>query len=213
MKIAILLPGHIRFWKHCKENFLEKLYDIENHSIDVFIDTYYQLYRSDAVHNNEAPLFVNDTEDNIRALFNDLNVVSFNIEEQEFEQQANYYQLKKLNKIIDTCLNYQKANNFEYDLVVRSRFDIIIDEKINYLDIKNNINVNDVYIPEFGPPVSGLNDMLAITNFYNLKKYTERSSPNNVSILENMNGLYFRKIYKISLARNAGDGIVTWVRV
>ena len=211
MRIAILLPGHVRFWKHCKDNFLEKLYDT-NHHIDIFIDTYYQIYRSDAVHNNESELASEETEENIRLLFNDLNVISFKIENQTYDFEPNYHQLRKLNRIIDTCLEYQEANNFKYDLVVRSRFDIIIDEKINYDEIKTEIKTNEVIIPEFGPPVSGLNDMLAVTNYYNLKKYASRPD-GGVSILENMNELYFRKTYKISLARNAGSGHITWVRV
>ncbi len=46
MKIAVLLPGHIRTWDYCKQNFMDTIYD-NNHTMDVFVDTYNEIFRPD----------------------------------------------------------------------------------------------------------------------------------------------------------------------
>jgi len=208
MRIAILLPGHIRYWNFCKKNFLETLYDT-NHQIDVFIDTYYQIFSSDSNKEHEASLYFEETEENIRKLFDDINVVSFKIENQEYEFNHDVYQMRKLMKIANDCIEYQKANNFTYDLVVRSRFDIFIEDVINYNSIKSQIAPNEVFIPRIGPPIRGLNDMLAIMNADSILKYVDRSEP---AFNNGLNGLSFRLIYTIAIARMGNHNQINLIK-
>ena len=57
MKIAILLPGHIRAWDVCKQNFMDTIYD-NSHQIDVFVDTYNEIFRNDYVLHKENEIIV-----------------------------------------------------------------------------------------------------------------------------------------------------------
>lgn len=210
MRIAILLPGHIRFWPYCKKNFLEKLYDT-NHQIDVYIDTYYQVFSAQGTSNpHERSFLYDDTEENLKKLFEGINVVSFEIENQEFDlddHEYQKYQMRKLMRIANACLNYENQNNFTYDLVVRSRFDIFLKEKIDYNLVKSQILENEVFIPEFGPPVSHFNDMFAIMNSDSKIKYVTR--PNNYCYIDQgMSGLTFKLHYTMYIARNVIDGQV-----
>lgn len=152
MKIAILIPGHLRAWEYCKQNFIEMLYD-KQHQIDIFVDTYFQQFRIDCnthdlgSYQKETQLNIILNDEQITNLFSHLNVVSLQIEDEhdvknEFQQTGvwNVEQqkpidgpphLRKLHKIQKSLKQYEHDNGV-YDLVVKTRPDILINGKINY---------------------------------------------------------------------------------
>jgi hypothetical protein len=179
MKIAILLPGHLRAWEFCKNNFMENLYDA-NHDIDIFVDTYYELYRTDTEQFNRDKLRIFKTKEEIKSLFDGLNVVSFEIEEvPEFvdgyeKVDAHILQRRKISKVFETMMNYEDKNT-KYDLVIRSRFDITVRDKLNYEDILNSCNQNDKMIMIGNGGVNHpYNDMFAISTSQNMRLYGKR---------------------------------------
>jgi hypothetical protein len=152
LKIAIVIPGHIRWWLDCKENFLQNFYDT-NHDIDVFVDTYNSVFRSDKFEEQKKKQFLSVEE--IKNLFSGINVVSIDIQ----SDGKNTCQEAKLISIHEKLCSYEK----KYDLIVRTRFDITLDTKINYLSIYDQCIKNPklIFIGQGGSD-GLLNDMFAV---------------------------------------------------
>jgi hypothetical protein len=185
MKIAILLPGHLRTWEYCKQNFIDKFID-ERHQIDIFVDTYnevesaYPTDRLDLYPKNKKLVLSNHE---VFDLFSDLNVVMFNVESEEinrgFEQGPQAVKIEKCYKLFQ---DYVSVHG-EYDLVIKSRFDILVEDKIDYnFFCENTLNNNflftshiDINSQKFG---FGRNycDHLGIGNSDVMDKYLTRYS-------------------------------------
>ncbi len=129
MKIAVLLPGHIRTWDYCKQNFMDTIYD-KSHTIDVFVDTYNEIFRPDYELHDENKMNIIKTDDEISSLFDGINVVDLKIEKTPIGNHS-ILQMYKILKITNTYEEYEKMNG-KYDLVVKSRLDILLDEKLDY---------------------------------------------------------------------------------
>jgi len=136
MKIAILLSGHIRTWNYCKHNFKETLIDNEN-EFTIIVDTYTQLDASKQWYDHtpyteyEKDISLIRTEEEIKSYFSDFPSnckFIFNIVE-EIRENNNREEsfIKKYNtyRILDSI-------NENFDIVVRSRFDLLINRKIDY---------------------------------------------------------------------------------
>lgn len=157
MKVAILLAGHMRMWDFCKENFMTNLMD-KSCEIDVFVDTYDRLFRSDYMLHGEHLLSDTLSLDDVRSRFDGINVVSCVVEPEQ-TGDAGTMQVRKLNRVFqqytDRC---SKAGS--YDLCVRSRFDIVLKQKFDYASVYNRCleNQKRIYI---GAGMSGVywNDM------------------------------------------------------
>lgn len=133
MKIAILMAGHIRFWERCRDNFMNCIYQ-PNNKIDVFVDTYNRKFRSDYAVRGECHTFnpiLNSSQ--IISMFDNINLVSFQVEPEVPYHPTNQPapQARKLKKIYDTFNDYQEKNG-KYDLVIKSRFDILLEHPLNY---------------------------------------------------------------------------------
>jgi hypothetical protein len=156
LRIAILLPGHLRTWRYCRTNFLENVYDAQ-HSVDVFVDTYYNDFRTDMYAKHERHFAKHLSALEIIELFTGINVISCHIE-QENNADAGDEQKRKILQILRN-LEEQKS---EYDLVVRSRFDILVQEKVDYSSIYRETEEEPNLIHLGKGSVNGINDMFAV---------------------------------------------------
>jgi len=172
MKIAVVMAGHLRGWDYCKKNFLENLYDT-NHNFDVFCETYNEIYRTDYHLHNEKDMKITKTDEEIKSLFDGINVVKFGIEPEQLGLSEKM-QKRKLLKVFNSFLEYEHFNG-KYDLCIRYRFDLLLDNKLDYEYIlekctenKKLIFIGDgaLHMPE--------NDMFAITNSDTFKIYMNR---------------------------------------
>lgn len=180
MKIAILIPGHLRAWHMCKENFMHTLYDIENYEIDVFVDTYHQVFRTTAASRNEKDVVIVKSEDQIREMFDGINVVNYKIQNEDTTPDVSDVENHQLTRIRSISKDFEKyciENNKEYDLVVRTRFDIIINNKINY-DVIYDACMRDNNLVFIGNGVNhnGPNDMISIGLMHANKIILEREN-------------------------------------
>lgn len=186
LNIAILIPGHLRWWKDCKENFLKNFYN-NHHQIDVYVDTYKSVFRTDYFLYDEKDrnIFLSDNE--IKKLFDDINVVSFNIDTDDTKSG----QIEKLQNVHKTL----KKTHKKYDLVVRTRFDIMLEEKINYDKIYEECKKNEKLI--FIGSRSGddlYNDMFAICLPETFQIYAERFKHGDVDWNEGIHHGSLKKI-------------------
>lgn len=186
MKIAIIYVGHVRSWNSCKKNNLEMLFN-ENHSIDVFIETYNEGFRQDYSLRNEENEKIVYTEDDIKDLFGGINVVKISIENQP-PGGANDGQIMKIvksYKMFSTSIEERGP----YDLIVKTRMDLYFDNKIDYDSILNECSENNKLI--LGCSVTDhINDTFAIGKPENMKKYFDRFSiTDNNSPMDSINSL------------------------
>lgn len=207
MKIAILLPGHLRTWDYCRANFLENLYD-RDHEIDVFVDTYYNNFRLDIYANHERNFSKELPNQEIQNLFNDINVVNLSIET-ESNNPAIDEQKRKILKIVKTLEEFPK----EYDLIVRSRFDILVQEKVDYNSIwkETEDRPNLIYLGRGS--VNGINDMFAVCRrevfgiYGNRFTLTKNNDPHNsLYAIENRFGVKYSHSIPTATVRIGVDG-------
>jgi len=218
MKVAVLLPGHLRAWNYCRENFISKIYD-DNHEIDVFIDTYYEVFRSDYELHGESSMQILKNKDEIKNDFNDINVVDFSVEDEitgEGYRRAMYMQKRKILKIYDSFSKYQDQNG-KYDLVVRSRFDILLDKKLDYdYILKKCIKNPKLIFIGNGAVDRDDNDMFAVCSsdtfdlYVNrLNLYPDETDPalhhKSLTHIEKNYGVVYDKTTKISIVRLDGN--------
>lgn len=141
MKTAIILNGFVRTWETCKQSFHETF---DHLNADVFISTYnmkygYAPYIKGLINfHDDEPLNENYIPDN----FSGLNIRGVTITPtQEMDNvvndlkpkiQINYHNIESflaqtlnINKAFNMIAEYEKAHNFKYDQVIKTRCDLI----------------------------------------------------------------------------------------
>lgn len=172
MKIAILILGHLRAWEVCRENFLNTLYD-ETHQIDVFLDTYNRIFRSDYELYGENQIDFVLSDDAILKLFDNINVVDFKVEP-ELVGDSEGLQIRKILRVVKSYEEYEKIHG-KYDLVVRTRFDLLLDKKIDYDYLLEGIKKNPKIIHIGNGSIDmEENDMFAVCDSDTFKIYGNR---------------------------------------
>jgi hypothetical protein len=143
MKVAIVLSGHLRSYKNTLQNFNDfvNMIKSENHEVKIFCHTWSELEANTSSWwgKSEVKESVIGTIEN--EIINAYNPASFIIEnsdsiilEKEFEfyksnisfegVQLMYY---SLNESFEILREYELNNNWQSDLVIRSRYDILLD--------------------------------------------------------------------------------------
>lgn len=152
--------GNIRTWTHCKSSFQQFFKHLE---ADVFITTYDLMYDYHPAVKANLRYFDDFviTEDNIRSVFNDINVKILDIEKNvdysafanahpSMNHETSYRQYRKLKRGIDLIKQHEGANNLKYDFIIKTRCDLIYNNKFilspqNELVINNDIGSAGVY--------------------------------------------------------------------
>lgn len=213
MKIAILLAGHLRFWEYeCKDNFMKCLYQ-DGHDIDVFVDTYNSIFRSDYLVRRENEKVKIVCSDKIHKLFDGINVVSCVIEPELVGGEA--MQVRKLLNVYDAYVNYEKSHG-EYDLVIKSRFDIKLHAPLDYSKLKQECtSQNKILHISHGAVVcrQNENDMFCIGDTHTFKIYGNRHRNvaiqcvhSSIGVIQEVNGIKCIPDIGISILRFSHDG-------
>lgn len=140
-KIAILLRGHVRSYKKTLEKFLY-FKNCENFDIDVFIHTW------DTVNYNTSEL---TNIEEIKQLYNPVDCVVDNQLDVKskplFYSNSNRdkfkYQLYSMYILGNMMANYELKNDFKYDYVINTRFDLTYFVNLNEIieKIENEYDV------------------------------------------------------------------------
>lgn len=184
MKTAILLSGQIRDAKDCFQT-LEK-HVISPYSADIFIDTWVP---DSAVLDHRGNLIENNlTSDDILQLykpklacFEDFNTSPFfqKIKQLKIENKTAYdgsfawetktenifYMYYKVWRSFLLMQHYEKLNNFQYDIVIRMRFDLFFESFPLITPVSNT-----VYIPSGFDHRGGINDLLCLGDQITMEK-------------------------------------------
>ena len=173
MKIALCLSGQPRFLEEGYSQLYNHL--LSRYSIDCFVHTWWSCNMS-GVNMTTLPMtnpqgrsyiFKPNTIEYIKEKY---NPVSFFYEPQKhFDRidrvqpndttsvQSMFYSIKMSNQL---KTEYEKANNFKYDMVIRSRTDIIIETLL----LDKLTEKNCVYTHSVGQNIDFPNDQLAVSD-------------------------------------------------
>lgn len=180
MKIAILLSGHLRTWEFCKENFISNLLD-KNHEITIIVDTYTTTEVNDVWYTPTIPFEKYSIEekylksvDEIKNYFSEIPNIIFNIVD---EVRCDNSRCEEPRKLFNTFKILESLNK-EFDIVIRSRFDLKINKKIDYISVFAALKYNPkLLILSHNNSYSfrrDLNPVFAMSTFENMKLFYRR---------------------------------------
>lgn len=181
MRLAIIITGHIRTWEKTKDSFVKSF---SKFNPDVFLTTYDKKYGF-APYIRDLTKYYEDEdigEDQIRAMFDGINLVNLTVDSSEemdkyldkikdnikikYENIASFYpQFYKLKREFDVLREYEKLHNFNYDVIIKTRCDLVYNDfsadltPNNVLIDKGNVYPNDVIL------ISMRNNMEKIIEF------------------------------------------------
>lgn len=180
-KIALCLSGQPRY---LEEGFKQLSKIILNYDVDVFIHTWWDDSYVNKVFDfspmntyNRTGVWEYNTKELIQSLYTPKKII---IEPQKdfnkhvnvnFEKQSPislysmYYSILQSNKL---KTEYENENNFKYDCVIRSRFDILINTFNLELD---SIDLTKIYVSGEINPYP--NDQFAFSNSKNMDYYSD----------------------------------------
>jgi hypothetical protein len=162
-KIALCLSGLIRSSFFCfpyiYNSFLNNQYDL-----DVFIHTWnnspiIDLYKPKKIEIENQKQVLDylipqiKLNSNVKIEGNIINNISM------------YHSIKRCSDLVDNS----------YDIIIRCRFDLLLQEKINLKVILNDILSKnyDIYIPNIEFNMGGYNDQLAVGSYNSMKIYSD----------------------------------------
>jgi len=178
VKIAILLSGHLRTWLQCKQNFIDTLCD-SNHEIDVFVNTYDRVCRSDYNYFGEADVKDYVNYEILDEWMSGINVVKAVISPEDAPSEPAGGHIKQGNHMIKTFQLFEQFadSTTPYDLIVKSRFDIRLDRKLDYdaiLQAVSNDANNLIFISRGGTNGGAPNDLFAVSKHRQMALYMNR---------------------------------------
>jgi hypothetical protein len=162
MKIALCLSGKARSSMFCY-SYIYDAFMNNGHDVDVFIHSWddcrvFDLYRP-------KKLEINSDKEALNTLLPMLDLSGIKIEGNVQNNVLMYYSIKKCFDLIDD----------EYDVVIRARFDLLLQPKFDIESILNDLKNKkyDIYIPNEEFNMGGYNDQLAIGTFEAMKIYSD----------------------------------------
>tara|TARA_R100001377_G_scaffold75574_1_gene52175 strand:+ start:6079 stop:6816 length:738 start_codon:yes stop_codon:yes gene_type:complete len=187
MKIALCISGQPRNVTRGIPNILEHL----NFDFDVFHHSWWDNKSSTSLFTKSNAAKINDivsepVDNNwISMMYENFNIKKLQLEAQVpfnvpqiLEDRKAYYansfniysSLYSIYKCNELKKEYEKQNNFIYDIVIRTRLDFGFSECINI----NNFDGKVIYVPnDFGYTRYGFNDQFAIGSSPNMNIYSE----------------------------------------
>ena len=177
-RIAVCISGQSRTWEYCKDNILH-FYDITEHAQDhVEVDYFLHTWDIKSYRDHVSGIEYNNFRDEP---FNDGNrlIEAFNPKVAEVESYSDFVAKRNLQypnspftawesmyhsikKSINFKRQYELDNNFEYDLVIKTRFDCIYDPSTKFI----------AYIPEVMKAYTSFN-ISRILNEFNSNNFDE----------------------------------------
>jgi SAM-dependent methyltransferase len=164
MRVAICLSGHLRTFKETFESLRANI--LSRLNCDIFVHSWndagtnlqairklYELYRPVKCVMENKIVFNNKTHPLSFKTDHDKNIISM------------FYKIKACN---DLKSQYEKENNFKYDIVFRCRFDALYNHTFEDNELKN---LDGVYFPRTGH-FGGINDQFAFGNSNNMDVYS-----------------------------------------
>ena len=164
MKIAILFSGRLNDNLQQYENIMKNL--VMEHDVDFFIShtkntnkdilqNVINLYKPKKIIENDEIYF---------------NVDKYNKRTETIKHNVLCMYLSRT-KLNDEFKKYVEENNINYEIVIALRIDLIFENNINYNNLIKSIENNELCIPTPRNDWGGINDQIAIGNYYTITEY------------------------------------------
>ena len=216
MKVAVILPGHLRAWEFCKQNFRNTVY--WKYNPDLFIDTYYQIFRTDYSLHGESEMNITRTWEEIANMFFGMSVKYFNVENETvgIPPYTQKMQAKKLLKLLERLKHVEQFLG-KYDLIVRTRPDLQLDKPLDYEYILEECTKNPkkIFMGEGALHWPEHNDMFGVMTSDTFKIYINRLKEHDENDpmlhheslidIKNKYGIVYDQSIGISVARLDGN--------
>ena len=203
MRVCLILHGHLRTFKKTIESLNKNITDFDN--IDIFIHTWNTIDRLTPSYykecNNNSDII---TADMIKTIYKPKD---FSIETQMLKDpnitcpynkislEGHKYYFESFYKANELKNNYEKKNNFKYDIVIKSRPDVLFKTPLDL----TKLNKNTTYL--LGNPINNNADLHSIGNFRAFNVITICNSENMDKIANFYNSIdkyIFVKLHKHS---------------
>jgi len=227
MKKALILCGNFRTFDQCLVNFNSTFSD----EVDIFISTYDIRYGYHSFINNKFGYDDDDDEYlsdiNIKKHLESINYKYLTIEKIDDidryvagekikfsngmkDIDSCFFQYSKIRRIMNEVIKYENENGFKYEIIMKSRFDIIynpIDFNINnnnmVVDMGNSFPNDVFFMCKRNGFINTINFM--VSEFYNKKvESSDQSPPHQLlynGIIDSGLGLEQRNIVKQLIRR------------
>ena len=173
MKACVLISGKIRNSKDCFDSIKTNLLDVYN--ADVFLSTWSTDENDDSTIDELIQMYspksidIENLDDTITEYFTNklepFKENTYGIETRPLFVFLMYYKMMRVNRLKES---YESILGKQYDIVIRTRFDLRIDDKLEYI-VPNN---NEIYIPKGWDWRDGYNDLFAIGNSHSMNYYS-----------------------------------------
>jgi hypothetical protein len=161
-KIALCISGKSRSSMFCFPYIYDAFIN-NNYNVDVFIHTWDECRVIDLY--NPKKLEIENEQEVLNSIIPQLNLENIKIEGNIGNNILMYYSIKKCFNLIDDT----------YDIVIRSRFDLLLQPKFDIIPIITDLNLKkyDIYIPNESFNMGGYNDQVAIGTYNSMKSYSD----------------------------------------
>jgi hypothetical protein len=197
MKIAVCISGFIRTWEHTKKSFQEQL--CKNADFDLYIHTYDKnlheftaeepdvTYTKEEIYDmfegcNLKKLTIENRDDILPEITKDANkfskISNFSLSQQESSDSKSkfipigvrtYDHLRKIHLCNESRKEYEKKNNIKYDLVIKTRFDMLYFNTPNWSKF-----LDDKIHPDYGSTFGYPPDTFCVATPDIMNKYASR---------------------------------------
>lgn len=169
MKVAVCLSGQIRSFNYVRQSLKDHL--IDPYNCDVFCHCWHKhddsAYKNDFNDHDTTP-YGKYTDYDITDVVNFLKPISFCFDYPTFSENTKSM-LRSITRSNDLKKEYERVNNFKYDVVVRVRWDLLYSEKINL----HNCAEKQVYLMDRPGGCGGINDWFAYGNSNTMDTYAK----------------------------------------
>ena len=203
MRVCLILHGHLRTFDKTIETLKKNITNFKD--IDIFIHTWNTIDRLTPSYYKESNINSNlITPEMIEKIYKPKN---FSIETQiinnpnitcpynKISLEGHKYYFESFYKANELKNKYEKENNFKYDIVIKSRPDVLFKTQLDLTKLNNKT----VYL--LGNPINNNADLHSIGNFRAFNVITISNSENMDKIADFYNSMdkyIFVKIHKHS---------------
>lgn len=176
MNIALCFYGQPRFYDITHKLYYSKI--LEEYTPDVFIHTWWSKEMINTVYPSarhaESALSIEDRTvkpnliENLQSFYNPKRIQFDDYNTDKIKNhKPNHYQYYTQYAVKELLKNYEIENGIEYDLVIRTRFDLLIQQYVPY-------TIDDsLWVTSCCPYSDRYNDLFSFSNSKNYKKISD----------------------------------------
>lgn len=180
VRVAVLLCGHVRTWDLCKESFTKTFSgcDVFAHTYDVKYE--YHPYIHKLLGEPAEEIIVDVDIPDAKRISVEKQAAIPRLHHRMKDFTHGFSQYTKFSKCLDLMRDYENENNFRYDYIVKTRFDLVY-QNGNFSDLFADVRDNQIIIDASNTYpndhiIMGCRDVIANIPEFILNEYEDPTS-------------------------------------